>query len=264
MLLCMRSRNTYLGRRNTAINMLDNHYANSKLAELYDFDSGWSSDRDFYLSLAESQPQMILDLGCGTGLLCSAYAGNGHQVTGVDPSSAMLEIARRKPHGDKIEWVQSTAQSYRSGKLFDLIIMTGHAFQVLLKDADILETFSTMQKHLKPGGTVVFESRNPLIDWQNEWDYEMVIDLPKGKVTESRRFLAMNSDLMKFELRYQFSDETLISKSELRFLSQDEINKRLSASGLSCNKVLGGWDGRHFDESCREMIFIVHTRTNLI
>ncbi len=147
--------------------MTDNHYVNPKLVEIYDLDSGWSNDRDFYLSLAGPQRQTILDLGCGTGLLCNAYAATNHDVTGVDPSPAMLDVGRRKPHGNEIEWVQSFAQTYRSDKLFDLIIMTGHAFQVLLEDVDVLKTFSTMRKHLKQGGLVAFESRNPLIDWEN-------------------------------------------------------------------------------------------------
>jgi 2-polyprenyl-3-methyl-5-hydroxy-6-metoxy-1,4-benzoquinol methylase len=132
--------------------MPDNHYVNSKLAEIYDLDSGWSIDRDFYLSLAGSQRQTILDLGCGTELLCNAYAAKNHDVTGVGPTPAMLELGRRKPHGNKIEWVQSFAQTYQSDKLFDLIIMTGHAFQVLLEDVDVLKIFSTMGRHLKRGG----------------------------------------------------------------------------------------------------------------
>jgi len=237
--------------------MPDNHYVNSRLAEIYDLDSGWSIDRDFYLSLAGPQPQTILDLGCGTGLLCNAYAAMHHDVTGVDPSTAMLEVARRKPYGNEIEWVQSVSQTYQSNKLFDLIIMTGHAFQVLLEDIDVLQTFSTMRKHLKRGGSVAFESRNPLIDWEKEWNYDMVIELPDSTVHESRRFLTMEHDRMSFELRYQFSDETLVSTSQLRFLSKKDIDERLTASGLCSDKVIGDWDGTPFDESSKEMIFIV-------
>lgn len=238
--------------------MLDNHYVNSKLAEIYDLDSGWCIDRDFYLSLAGPQRQTILDLGCGTGLLCNAYAAMNHDVTGVDPSPAMLEVGSRKPHGNKIEWVQSSAQTYQSDKLFELIIMTGHAFQVLLEDVDVLETFSTMRKHLKRGGFAAFESRNPLIDWKQEWNYDMVLELPASTVHESRRFLTMEEDRMTFELRYQFPDETLVSASELRFLSRKEIEERLTASGLCVDKIMGDWDGKQFDErSSKEMIFIV-------
>jgi SAM-dependent methyltransferase len=237
--------------------MPDVHYENPKLAEIYDVDSPWSVDRDFYLSLAGPARQRILDLGCGTGLLCDAYARKNHDVTGVDPSSAMLEIARRKPHGKAIEWVQSFAQTYQSEKLFDLIIMTGHAFQVLLEDVDVLATFEVMRKHMKPSGSVAFESRNPAIDWAIAWNYDLVLELPESVVHESRRFLSMENDRMSFELRYQFPDKTLVSASELRFLSRKGIEKRLVASGLYVDNVLGDWDGKPFDERfSQEMIFI--------
>lgn len=239
--------------------MPDIHYESTKLAEIYDLDSPWSVDRDFYLSLAGSAaPLRILDLGCGTGLLCDAYAEKNHYVTGVDPSPAMLTVARRKPHGTKIEWVQSFAQTYQSDKLFDLIIMTGHAFQVLLEDADIQETFRTMRNHIKSGGRVVFESRNPAIDWSTQWDYDMEINLQGCVVHESRRFIAMKNDRMIFELHYEFPDQSLVSKSELRFWSRDDIEQRLNSTGLRVEKLLGDWDAKPFDErSSLEMIFMV-------
>lgn len=236
--------------------MPDNHYENPKLAKLYDLDSPWSIDRDFYLSLAGEARQDILDLGCGTGLLCDAYAARNHSVTGVDPSSAMLDVARKKPHGNEIEWVQSSAQDYRSEKRFDLIVMTGHAFQVLLDDSDVDATLSVMREHVKPAGSIVFESRNPSIDWSRKWNYQMLLQLPGSEVYESRRFIRMENERMTFELEYQFADETLVSHSELRFLSRNAIEERLTASGLHLDKVLGDWSGAPFvQNSSREMIF---------
>lgn len=237
----------------------DNHYVNSKLAEIYDFDSPWSIDRDFYLSLAGTTPKDILDLGCGTGLLSDAYAANGHTVTAVDPSKEMLDVGRRKPHAYKIEWVQSFAQTYdQPGKLFDLIVMTGHAFQVLLEDADVLAAFSAMRRHLKADGLIIFESRNPVINWAEEWDYDLVLETPGGVVHESRRFEKMEGERMVFRLGYKFPDETLSSTSELRFLSRNGIEDLLSQSGLCIDKLMGDWDGSAFDEkSSKEMIFLV-------
>lgn len=242
-----------------SLTLPDIHYLIPKLAEIYDLDSPWSMDRDFYLSLAGASPQFILDLGCGTGLLCDAYAARGHDVTGADPSSAMLEVARGKPNGEKIEWVQCFAQNYQSHKLFDLIVMTGHAFQVLLEDSDVLSTFSVMRKHLRPEGRAVFESRNPLIDWAEEWNYDLDFTSPSGRsVHEARRFVAMNDDRMTFELRYQFPDDSLVSTSELRFLSRNSIAERLTAQGLLIKELYGDWDGNPFEEkTSHEMIFIV-------
>ena len=238
--------------------MLDTHYQNPRLVAIYDLDSGWSADRDFYLSLAAAAPQKVLDLGCGTGLLCDAYAGQGHEVTGVDPSAAMLEMARRKPHGAKIEWVQSPAELYDSESRFDLVIMTGHAFQVLLDDAAVNRTLAVMRKHLTPTGCVVFESRNPSVEWEARWNYEMVLDHRGEIVRESRRFTGMSDGRMTFDLVYQFPDETLSSKSELRFLSRKEIEERAKAVGFDVEKVLGGWQGQGFDEEdSEEMIFFL-------
>lgn len=259
--------------------MPDLHYDDPRLARLYDLDSPWSIDRDFYLELAGSSPCRVLDLGCGTGLLCDAFAGRGHEVTGVDPSAAMLDVARTKPQASKIEWVEAVAQDFRSSKRFDLIIMTGHAFQVLLEDRDVRDTLEVMRAHLAPGGIVAFESRNPAIDWRSRWDYEMDLILEGSKVRESRRFISMEGEFMTFELRYEFSGcalerdgqeaseepgarAILISESKLRFPSRERIEAFLKKAGLRVQKLLGGWDSETFDsENSEEMIFIAGGNT---
>jgi 2-polyprenyl-3-methyl-5-hydroxy-6-metoxy-1,4-benzoquinol methylase len=241
----------------------DIHYEHPRLAEIYDLDSPWSIDRDFYLSLAGEKPQTILDLGCGTGLICDAYAAKGHDVTGVDPAASMLDVARRKPHGKNITWVQASAQDFRSDKRFDLIIMTGHAFQVLLEDADILAAMAVMRKHLKQDGRVVFESRNPAINWAKKWGERGAYMLPGDNVEASWRFIALQADRMTFELHYRFPDETLTSTSVLRFLLREGIEERLGQSGLYADKVLGDWDDTPFNEqSSEEMIFIVRKKAD--
>jgi len=40
--------------------------------------------------------QRVLDVGCGTGRYCELLAKRGAKVVGIDPSSKMLECARRK------------------------------------------------------------------------------------------------------------------------------------------------------------------------
>lgn len=237
---------------------MDHHYHNPRLTALYDLDSGWSVDRDFYLSLADGGKKSILDLGCGTGLLCNAYAEQGHDVTGADPAASMLDVARKKLHGKNIKWIQSTAQTFHSDNLFDLIIMTGHAFQVLMEDADVIQTFGVMRQYLKQGGCAVFESRNLDIDWQNRWNYDAPLDTPEGPVLETRRFTAMQSNRMTFDLGYKFKDETIVTKSMLRFWSQAEIEAHLATAGLRLNNLFGDWNRNPFDKSqSDEMIFVV-------
>lgn len=237
---------------------LDAHYVNPKLAQLYDLDSGWSIERDFYVSLAGQAPKSILDLGCGTGLICNELSKLGHDVTGVDPAEAMLEVSRTKSHGKNIEWVRSTAQAFRTNKKFDLIIMTGNAFQVLLTEADLVALFKQIKSHLKPTGLFAFETRNPSLDWASKWNYEMTLDTPWGSVIESRRFLSWEQNRMIFELKYTFSDEEFVSTSELRFWNKTEIEERASNSGLYVERVMGDWNFEDLkDGSSKEMVFFI-------
>jgi ubiquinone/menaquinone biosynthesis C-methylase UbiE len=236
----------------------DEHYEHPRLAAVYDSFSGWSVDRDFYLSLADDPPQQILDLGCGTGLLCDAYAALGHHVTGVDPTPAMLAVARQKPHGDTITWVQATAQAFRSEQLFDLIITTGHAFQVLLSDDDVRAGLATMRRHLKPDGRAVFESRNPAIDWAAEWNGDWDVVHEGVVIRETTEVLWRAGERIGFEMRYQFPDERLVSRSELRFLPRAAIEAQIAAAGLRVEALYGDWYRGPFDPvASKEMIFVV-------
>jgi 2-polyprenyl-3-methyl-5-hydroxy-6-metoxy-1,4-benzoquinol methylase len=237
--------------------MPDEHYENPKLAAVYDLFCGWSPDRSFYLSLAGEPPEHVLDLGCGTGLLCDAYAARGHFVTGVDPTPAMLHIARQKPHGSNIEWVEAFAQAFRSEQRFDLIIMTGHAFQVMLSDEDVQATLTTMRLHLKPSGRAVFESRNPVIDWAAEWNGSSEITHEGVTIRETTEVLSWVSDRVTFEQCFQFPDETLVSFSELRFLRREEIEERLHVASLRVEVLYGDWERSPFDPAAsKEMIFV--------
>ncbi len=236
---------------------LDEHYANPKLVEIYDVENGWSVDRDFYLNLAGDRPTRVLDLGCGTGLLCDAYAVRNHAVCGVDPAASMLDVARRRPNGQKVSWILSDSQSFASDDRYDFIIMTGHAFQVLLKEDDIRGTFRVMQKHLDLEGIIAFESRNPEIDWASRWNKTTDIVLPSGPISIERTVNSFLGHKISFDTRYHFTDETLVSKSELRFWNFDQINELLRECGLRLVEFYGAWDRSQFDSSSsEEMIFV--------
>jgi ubiquinone/menaquinone biosynthesis C-methylase UbiE len=242
----------------------DEHYENPKLAALYDVVCPWSPDRDFYLALASDPALHVLDLGCGTGLLCHAYALQGHIVTGVDPAIAMLDMARRKPHTREITWVHATAQEYRSTSRFDLVIMTGHVFQVLLEDSDLDAALATVRRHLKPEGRFVFESRNPAVDWVAKWNGTEHFTWQGGVIDWTTEVLARVADRITFVQRCRWAGESLESFSELRFLSQSAIVERLHAAGLRVAACYGDWVKTPFDPATsHEMIFDVRPASHL-
>lgn len=75
-------------------------------------------------SLDLKTSQNVLDVGCGTGALCSVLHEKGLAVTGIDPSAGMLKIARRKLSGQKIDLIEGNVLERLpfSDKSFDVSI----------------------------------------------------------------------------------------------------------------------------------------------
>jgi ubiquinone/menaquinone biosynthesis C-methylase UbiE len=234
-------------------------YQNPKIAEIYDLINPRAQDTDFYLSLAGRRPCSVLDLGCGTGALCCALAERGHRVMGVDPAAAMLAVARKKSHAEQVEWVESPAQSYKARRRFDLIVMTGHAFQILLTDADALAVLATMRGHLKQRGRVVFETRNPRLDWAGEWAARerLVRTFPDGQLVETLEVTGKDGEFISFQTSYRFPHETLSTSSTLRFPSRELVEALITRSGLVVRDVFGDWGAGPFEPArSREIIFV--------
>jgi len=234
-------------------------YQHAQIAEIYDLANPRAQDSDFYLSLAGLRPCSVLDLGCGTGTLCGALAKRGHRVTGVDPAAAMLAVARSKPHAEQVEWVESSAQSYKSQRRFDLIVMTGHAFQVLLTDADALAALETMRGHLKERGRIAFETRNPRVDWVGEWSgrQRLVGTLASRQLLETLEITGQDGEFIFFQTSYRSPHETLTTRSTLRFPSREHVEALIARSGLVVRDLFGDWGAGLFEAArSREVIFI--------
>ena len=56
------------------------------------------------LGIEDDDEQLILDIGCGSGLSGAALSENGHMWVGVDISRDMLDVAvERESEGDLLE-----------------------------------------------------------------------------------------------------------------------------------------------------------------
>lgn len=66
----------------------------------------------------------VLDVGCGTGALCSILHEMGLTVTGIDPADKMLKIAKRQPENRIITFIQANVLDHLpfENKSFDVSI----------------------------------------------------------------------------------------------------------------------------------------------
>lgn len=111
-----------------------------------------------WMRISDFHPQTSLDLACGTGVLCEILAGQGMEVSGMDFSSGMIDIARgRDP---KIHYDVADMTTYRPEKQFDLVTCTGDAVNHIAELSDVEKIFRNVYGYLAPGGYFIFDLLN--------------------------------------------------------------------------------------------------------
>lgn len=240
------------------------HYNQPELAIVYDDENGWDASADFYRDLAlRNGAKTLLDLGCGTGTvtrgILTATDGSG---VGVDPAKAMLDVARRKTRDEQVEWIQGDARTIRLGRQFDLIVMTGHAFQSFLTEADQSAVFRTVAAHLAPDGRFAFDSRNPAARAWLEWvpgPSNRVVDTTAYGAVEIWNEAKMNPDrILDVVEHYRIlsSGQRLRSDFRLRFSAPEELWDGMMAAGLAVEHCYGDWDLSAVTPDAREIIIV--------
>jgi SAM-dependent methyltransferase len=233
-------------------------YDEPRLVALYDLLNGPGADTQFYLALPDRPDLDILDLGCGTGMLAVDFAEAGHRVTGIDPARTMLAMARCRPGAGAVTWIEGTASAARGP--FDLAIMTGHAFQVLLTEEAALETLVCLRRSLRSGGRLAFESRNPGAKAWLGWTPERTrrhFDSDFGRVVVENALLWVEGPLVTFESRHHFEDGSLVtSRSTLRFTPQETLAAWLEAAGFGAAEWFGDWERSPLRPDSREIIVV--------
>lgn len=113
-----------------------------------------SDDLDFWLDLARTHGDPLLELACGTGRVTLPLARTGFRVTGLDAAPAMLEVARAcsAEAGLDITWVEADMRDFDLSMTFRVIYCPGNAFLHLLTRADIEACLAAVRRHLHPEG----------------------------------------------------------------------------------------------------------------
>ncbi len=243
--------------------MIERQFTEDRLAALYDAFCPPPQQRDdfrFYLPLV-MDARAVLDVGCGTGALLhwARESGHGGRLCGLDPASGMLTRARAR---SDIEWILGDLASVHWDRAFDLVVMTGHAFQEFVGDDEIRVALAAIAAALTDGGRFAFETRNPPARAWERWP-----ECYSGEVTDAsgavvRRALRVETpvtgDVVRFTTTFTSPgwDRPQVSQGALRFLDAEALSSFLSGAGLAIEEQFGDWDGQPLTDTSPEIITI--------
>ena len=224
--------------------MADDIFEHPRLIAIYDALDPDRSDLDVYVTIAEGLGvRRVLDLGCGTGTFALLISDRGFEVIGVDPAGGSLNVARAKPGSNRVHWIHGDATTLPPMQV-DLVTMTGNVAQAIVDPLDWQGTLHGVYDALRPGGHLVFETRDPAYRAWREWnraESHSTTEIQGVGAVESWVDVAeVSGPLVRFRWTWVFASdqEVLTSDSTLRLgCPHVERPERARARRRRCRKV---------------------------
>ncbi len=109
----------------------------------------------------------VLELGCGTGKMTRRLALSGYDITAVDYSLEMLEIARNSSE-DGILYVFQDMADLELPQKIDAAVSICDCMNYLLEEKELLSAFRRVKTYLNPNGIFMF-------DMNSKYKYEHLL-----------------------------------------------------------------------------------------
>ena len=194
-------------------------------------------DKIFKKEMKET-PELVLDLGCGTGSMTLALADLGYDMTGIDYSPEMLDIARDRAEkeGKDILWLCQDMREFELYGTVDAAVCCLDSVNHLTEDGDLKKCFDLVHNYLIPDGIFVFDI-NGKYKFENIYADETYAMEEEGGVCIWQNYYDRETKICDFYItlfkedddgRYVRYDEEQCERMYLL----SEIKKTLKTSGM--------------------------------
>ena len=134
-------------------------YYRDDLALIHHLGFGFHADRcaPGILRLLEpvrARQGVVVELGCGSGLLTRFLVDAGHRVIATDASPAMLDLARQYVPEAEISRLSLPDDPIPDA---DAIVSVGHVLSYLPDEAALVRAFIASAEAVRPGGLLAFD-----------------------------------------------------------------------------------------------------------
>lgn len=247
------------------------------LARYYDLDfQDRLDDIGLYRAFALRCGSPILEIGVGTGRVAIPLAQAGYQLTGVDISPAMLDVAAEKSRkagvDRQVTLVEADARHLALDQRFTMAFVAASSFMHFVTRADQVAVLGAIRAHLRSSGLLLIDLVNP----------DELLAQPDGVVVHEYTKLDHRTGrrVMKFQVRQVdkaaqtvatqliydeiAGDGTLrrtLASLDLHYFVHSELTLLLTSNGYRVEQVYGSYDLEDYSSDSSSMIFVA-TRTN--
>ena len=239
------------------------------LAPFYDAvnsELDYSAWADFIEKIVKKEyngrPELVLDLGCGTGKMTLELARRGYDMTGVDCSPEMLNIARENSDREGLDvlWLCQDMTEFELYGTVDVCVCCLDTLNHLTEPSELEKCLSLVHNYVVPNGLFIFdingkfkfeniysdrsyvmEEEGGVCIWQNDYDEETrLCDFYITLFKERENALYERYDDMQTERMYTVK----------------EMKNSLEKCGFQTLGVYSNFDFNEGTDECQRIYFV--------
>lgn len=246
------------------------------IAPFYDVEHArFDEDIDLYMNFAGLRGGPLLELACGSGRLLLPLASAGYEITGVDTSAAMLELARQALEAEGVAGsctlVQQDMCALQLGKKFHLAFSALGSFGHIVTRRAQQQALAAVRAHLTASGTFILdisnedarylESMGGQVLHQGTWqleDGDMVSHFVSPASSHTMHLL----DLTHFYDVHRQGEAVrrTTTRTQLYLFERNEAELLLEQAGFAVKDVFGDYDMSRYEHESPRMIFVAEVR----
>lgn len=204
------------------------------------------------------EPDIVCDLGCGTGTVCSILNAGGYDCIGIDSSESMLNVASKKNSDGKILFLNQDICSFELYGTVDVFLSLLDTVNYITDSDSLEKLFALVNNYLNPGGIFIF-------DINTRYKFENILGNNDLVYEKENIFYTWENyyedELLDFRLNFFVPD----GKDRFRRITEEHTQRYYSVDFLAecaqkCNlQLVSQYGDMKFTpaDSCDERIYIV-------